>query len=325
MRAIAVECGRHSDIQMRVCFKRTRDFRLDGRLVALFDGLDVSFQDRASPGLLSALAWADVVHLQGPSPDVIASAKVLRKPIAVTLHAWRRPGRAPGQILRRLLLDVADERWFDSQFVWDTWETGVKRRGSRRVHPVSHLPTPPVASPLRRGFAFVGRWIPNKGIEDLVEAYALAGLDPSAWPLTLMGEGPLLDPIRTWIGSRGLEGIRVLGFVTDADKAREIAAAKWMVVPPHTREDFGLTAVEARSLGVPCIITRDGGLPEAAGREALVCEPGDARGLARLMRQAAGMPEDEYLGRAARTRAELDEQLVPISFYPEAYRRLSVR
>jgi glycosyltransferase involved in cell wall biosynthesis len=38
----------------------------------------------------------------------------------------------------------------------------------------------------------------------------------------------------------------------------------------RTREDFGLTAVEARNLGVPCIITRDGGLPEAGGKQALI-------------------------------------------------------
>ena len=98
--------------------------------------------------------------------------------------------------------------------------------------------------------------------------------------------------------------------------------SRWVVVPPNTREDFGLTAVEARHLGVPCIITRDGGLPEAGGRQALICEPGDVAGLAKLLEQAAQMGEAEYAERAQRTREELATELEPMEFYARAYRRI---
>ena len=81
-------------------------------------------------------------------------------------------------------------------------------------------------------------------------------------------------------------------------RRNEMKNARWVVVPPNTREDFGLTAIEARHLGVPCIITRDGGLPEAGGRQALICEPGDVAGLAKLLEQAAQMSEAEYAERA---------------------------
>ena len=98
--------------------------------------------------------------------------------------------------------------------------------------------------------------------------------------------------------------------------------ARWMVVPPNTKEDFGLTAVEARHLGVPCIITRDGGLPEAGGSQALVCEPNNPAALAQLLETAAAMSESEYAERATRTREELARELEPIEFYARAYRRL---
>jgi glycosyltransferase involved in cell wall biosynthesis len=94
-------------------------------------------------------------------------------------------------------------------------------------------------------------------------------------------------------------------------------------VPPNAHEGFGLTAVEARNLGVPCIITRDGGLPEAGGRQALVCEPNDPRSLADLLQQAAAMSENEYAERATRTRKELATELEPMEFYAQAYRRLA--
>ena len=177
----------------------------------------------------------------------------------------------------------------------------------------------------RRGFAFIGRWIANKGIDTLLDAYALARIDRAQWPLVLMGDGPLRKMIEYAIQKRGITGIEVLGFVDAATKAERIKNARWMVVPPNTNEDFGLTAVEARNLGVPCIITRDGGLPEAAGPQALICPPNDPAALAQLLETAAAMSDEEYAARATRTREELATELEPIEFYAESYRRLSRR
>jgi hypothetical protein len=73
---------------------------------------------------------------------------------------------------------------------------------------------------------------------------------------------------------------------------------------------------------VPCIIARHGGLPEAAGRDAIVCEPGDVTGLRDALRTAAAMPEAEYRRRSIRTKADLAGELVPPSFYAGAYLRL---
>jgi glycosyltransferase involved in cell wall biosynthesis len=137
-----------------------------------------------------------------------------------------------------------------------------------------------------------------------------------------MGDGPLRSLIEYAIQRRGIQGVSVLGFVDEATKTEQIRNARWMVVPPNTKEDFGLTAIEARHLGVPCIITRDGGLPEAGGTQALVCEPNDAAALARLLEQAAAMSETEYAERATRTRDELATELEPIEFYARSYRRI---
>src|ERR1700730_18069235 len=91
-------------------------------------------------------------------------------------------------------------------------------------------------------------------------------LDCEKAHLVLRGDGPLRSLIEYAIQRRGVAGIRVLGFVDEETKAQQMKNSRWVVVPPNTREDFGLAAIEARHLGVPCIITRDGGLPEAGGR-----------------------------------------------------------
>ena len=79
------------------------------------------------------------------------------------------------------------------------------------------------------------------------------------------------------------------GFVDDATKENYLAGTKWLLAPAKTQEDLGLTPIEARSVGVPSIVTRDGGLPESGGPSALIAAPGNVLELAECMRVAAGM------------------------------------
>ena len=321
--AVAEAVRREPDFEVRICLKRSKGAKLQPDLKAMFKGEDVILCDWVDRDLIQAVRWADLVHLQNASLDVALLAKLFRKPLVLTIHHHRGREQNAYRLLRRFAVRIADERWYNSQFVWDTWEPHRKRPGSRKVPTVSKLPEGWTLPNERRGFVFIGVWIANKGIDTLVDAYALAQLDPEKWPLVLMGEGPLRRLIEYAIQRREIRGIDVLGFVDEATKADRIKNARWMVVPSKRKEGFGLTAVEARNLGVPCIITRDGGLPEAGGRQALICEPGDPRALARLLQEAAAMSETEYAERATRTRAELATELEPMEFYARAYRRIA--
>ena len=320
--AVAAAVRREPDFEVRICLKRTKGAKLQPNLKTMLKGEDVILCDRADRDLVEAIRWADLVHLQNASPDVAFLAKVFRKPLVLTIHNYMAKGFTLHRFLWRVSAWLADERWYNSQFVWNTWEPQIKRKGSRKVPTTSVLPegwTPPAE---RRGFAFIGRWIANKGIDTLLDAYAMAQLEREKWPLILMGDGPLRSLIEYAIKKRGVTGIEVLGFIDPATKTERMKNARWMVVPPNTMEDFGLTAVEARNLGVPCIITRDGGLSEAGGRQALICEPNDPPALAKLLEQAAAMSEAEYVERATRTREELASELEPIEFYAREFRRI---
>jgi glycosyltransferase involved in cell wall biosynthesis len=317
--AIAEAVRREPDFDVRVCFKKVKGFALHPGLATMLRHEAVMFVDRAGSELANAIKWADIVHLQNASPDVVVLAKFFGKRVVLTIHNYMQRGLSLHRLLWRLSARWADARWYNSNFVWNTWESR-KRCGSRKVPTTSKLPegwTPPSE---RSGFVFIGRWIANKGIETLVDAYAQANLDNNVWPLLLMGDGPLRPAIQTKIDNQHVDGIQIEGFVDEATKAQRMQKARWVVVPPNTNEDFGLTALEGRNLGVPCIITRDGGLPEAGGRQALVCEPGDVRGLANLLERAAQMSETEYAERAGRTREELATELEPLNFYARAYR-----
>ncbi|MBA2431587.1 MAG: glycosyltransferase family 4 protein [Chthoniobacterales bacterium] len=322
--AVAEALRREPDFEVRICFKEVQGFTLQPNLKKMLAGERVMFVDRGfDRDLREAIDWADVVHLQNAPPDVTFLTKLARKPLVMTIHNYNVNELTLHRVLWRLSAAWATERWYNSQFVWDTWEPKRKRAGSRKIATTSKLPegwTPPGQ---RRGFAFIGRWVANKGVDTLLDAYAMAEIDHAKWPLVLMGDGPLRTLIEYAIDKRQVSGARVLGFVDEETKRTEIQNARWMVVPPNTREDFGLTAVEARHLGVPCIITRDGGLPEAGGRQALICEPDDPAALAKLLEQAAAMDEAEYAQRAERTREELKTELEPIEFYASAFRRIA--
>lgn len=322
MLALADAVQREKDFSLKVCFKKVKGFSLHPSLAGMLRGQPVSFVDRAGWELANAVKWADIVHLQNASPDVVFLAKLFGKRLALTIHNYMPPHQTAHHLLWRIGARFADARWYNSNFVWRTWEGNHPRRGSRKVPTTSRLPEGWIAPDQRRGFLFVGRWIANKGIETLVDAYAQANVARNAWPLVLLGDGPLRTGIETQIQRHNLATIEMPGFVDDSTKADYMKKAKWTVVPPHTNEDLGLTALESRNLGVPCIITRDGGLPEAGGSQALVCEPNNSAALARLLEQAAGMNAEEYATRGERTKHELTEEMVPLSFYPESYRRI---
>ena len=115
------------------------------------------------------------------------------------------------------------------------------------------------------------------------------------------------------------------GFLPENEKAERIRRSRFAVIPPNTGEDFGLVAIEARHLGIPCLITRDGGVTEAAGPHSLSCAPGRVDALTRLLQQAAAMPEDDYQRLAQAAHASLEAELVRPEFYGEAYRAMLLR
>jgi glycosyltransferase involved in cell wall biosynthesis len=304
-----------------VCFKVVAGYEFgdDLKRAAASLSCPVHFVRRFSSKLLKLLCWANIVHGQNASPDVVFPSWLMRKGLVLTIHNWRCFKLELHHILWGLTVRLAHRRWYNSKFVWASWEPDRKRKGSDCVPTVCRLPQTWCHPSERKGFLFVGRWIENKGIEELVTAYSKAGLDTSQWPLTLIGDGPLKPKVLALIDELGVGGVEMPGFIDELSKAKRLASARWLVAPVRTREDLGLTPIEARSVGVPVIVTRAGGLPEAGGEAALVVEPGNIEELTRALRLAASMSEEEYVERAELGRKTLQNYLRPWEFYREAY------
>jgi glycosyltransferase involved in cell wall biosynthesis len=152
----------------------------------------------------------------------------------------------------------------------------------------------------RRSVVFVGRLSEEKGVRNLLDAWAAWGAD--APELRIVGDGPLRPALETHV-SRSSGRARFLGQLPAGEAEAEIAGARLLVLPSIWFEGFPLVIREAFAFGTPAAVSGIGPLPELVdhGRAGLVFRPGDAASLLATVRGAwEATGELERLGAAAR-------------------------
>jgi glycosyltransferase involved in cell wall biosynthesis len=143
----------------------------------------------------------------------------------------------------------------------------------------------------------IGRLIPIKGHEVLLQAFAAAREEVPDLTLDLVGAGPLEDELRRLAG----DGVRFLGQVAPVQPLIEQSA---IVVVPSLGEGFGMVALEAMERARPVIAAAVGGLPEIVGDTGVLVPPGEVEPLrAAILELARDLPRAAELGRAARALA----------------------
>lgn len=155
---------------------------------------------------------------------------------------------------------------------------------------------------------YVGRLIPYKGVEQLIEAlWECRNLD---WRLRIVGDGPLRDALRSQIARCQLsERVDFFGRVPRAEVDQHLAAAD-ICCFPGLNESFGTVNVEAMSAGRPLIVADWAGPREIVTDECGIRVPVTTRkdfvdGLAKALRRLI-VDEDVRLrmGQAGRERVE---------------------
>ena len=99
---------------------------------------------------------------------------------------------------------------------------------------------------------FVGRLVPYKGVDVLLEA--LSGLNADA---VIVGDGPLRPRLEALARELGVSNrVRFLGSVADAELAALYRACHVFVLPSVTRQEaFGVVQLEAMAAGRPVVST----------------------------------------------------------------------
>ncbi|MDI6710236.1 MAG: DUF1957 domain-containing protein [Bacillota bacterium] len=144
----------------------------------------------------------------------------------------------------------------------------------------------------KRSVLFIGRLVPEKGVQVLIEALAqLAPRSPDLL-LTVAGRGPWEVALRNQVQSLGLgERVAFPGFVDGEHKNRLFAEAA-VAVFPSLYEPFGIVALEAMAAGVPVIVSDTGGLAEVVehGVDGFKVPPGRADLLAYYLEEVIRSP-----------------------------------
>jgi glycosyltransferase involved in cell wall biosynthesis len=145
---------------------------------------------------------------------------------------------------------------------------------------------------------YLGRLVPEKGVDTLAQALPLMG--PGV-RLKVAGFGPLEG------GLRKVAGVELAGRVAYEEVPAFLRSLDALVLPsrttPRWKEQFGRALAEAMACGVACLGSDSGAIPEVMGKGGLVFKEGDAKGLARQARRLKDAGLRQRLGRAGRARA----------------------
>ncbi len=153
---------------------------------------------------------------------------------------------------------------------------------------------------------FVGRLASNKGLTDLLPAFAALARDDAAARLVLVGtDGGMRATLAVRARSLGIEPrVHFLGHVADETLLAAAYRDARVTVLPSEYEAFGLVLLESLAEGTPVIASRVGGIPEFIedGRSGLLFPPGDVPALTAALRRLWEDPElARRLGRYGRT------------------------
>lgn len=153
---------------------------------------------------------------------------------------------------------------------------------------------------------FVGRFVPEKGIIELLRA--LETLSALAWRCVLIGDGPLRDQLQTEWKSRWGERLLIVDPVPHLRVSEFMKCFDVFVfnsqTTPRWKEQLGLTLVQAMMAGVACIGSSSGAIPEVLGHAGLVVPTNDGQALQDALRSLVlSKAEREAWGALARQRA----------------------
>ena len=153
----------------------------------------------------------------------------------------------------------------------------------------------------------VGRCEREKGVFDLLRAFRQVVVGRSDVVLLFVGGGKDLERIRREALLSGVqEHVRFLGSVPHHSVRGVLEATDIFAFPSHG-EGMPNALLEAMAIGLPCIATRVGGIPEVLEDEVtgLLVTPGDINALTVAMRRCLAAPEwATEMGREARKKVK---------------------
>ena len=234
---------------------------------------------------VSQTVGLEVLHVHDwlTAPASVALKKFIRKPMVFTVHSTEH-GRSG--------LHTPDSFTIDGLEWWATYEANkvIVTSGAMKGEVCGHFNIPhekvqviPNAidlskyhgdfdrralrarygvQPHEKLILCIGRLVPQKGVEYLIQAAPLVSQRYPESKFIIVGDGWYRDHLEWAANSTGRRWrITFTGFIPDSDLVSLTRAADVMVVP-SIYEPFGIVALEGMAAGVPVVASQVGGLTE---------------------------------------------------------------
>ncbi len=265
----------------------------------------------------------DIVHAHfgTGAVTVLPAVKKRSLPLVVTFHGFDASRLLFGNDIAarryqsdlRGVFDYASVIIAVSEYIADNVRSAGAPPAKIRVMPIGSKVVPPVSGARaeeRAGILFVGRLVPKKGVDDLLDSIALIDAPLRATPVTIVGDGPERSDLERKALDLGLN-VSFTGALDHEGVRRKMSEASIFVAPSKTAPDgdaegFGMVFLEASQAGLASIAYRHGGVREAVvdGVTGLLADEGDVAQLSRKVAELLKNPERaRSLGEAGRLRA----------------------
>lgn len=238
--------------------------------------------------LLRLTRWADVVFHNNISLRVAWPLLLIRRPWIVAHQTWLPHGtnlRGVKGAAKRLTLRKAVS-------------IAISKSISVALPtPCEVIPNPYDDKTFRllpgvtrdRDLVFVGRFVSDKGLPDLLQALQQlkdSGLTPR---LTVIGSGPMESLWQDKVSQLQLENqVHFIGVKRGKELAEELNRHLVLVVPSRWNEPFGIVALEGMACGCLVVGSEAGGLKDAIGPAGLTFPNGDPAALAAALERVLG-------------------------------------
>lgn len=257
---------------------------------------------RQTLGFLRRNRHADVLVQYGSFLDILvlpllrlASSRI--RVIAHVSDTWAHVRRRPMFALTKLILKTCTRRLF---VLADQQASVFDAVGPTKIHTIiasafADIP----AHPHRHGFAFLGRVVPEKGIFDLLAAWADRRIKQRGLILRVYGraDDEMRSRIEAEIVRLDLGGtVQIAGAVTgDVAVIGAIERAEALLYPTYA-DAFPLVMLESFARGTPCLVSTVGEGQAFVENPDLVVTPGDVSAIAdAVVRIADGQISQTYL------------------------------
>ena len=261
----------------------------------------------------------DLIHVQCVSPQAfyaLEAARQLKLPLITTsqgertMDATRVYDRSPflNEVLKRSLDEAAQvsacsldtlrdlEAWRGQSFGarGQVIENGIRLADFSDAKPF----------PSDRPYVFaLGRLVPQKGFDLLIEAWKIAAL--SGWRLLIAGDGPQKEALQQQIQVSGRGDIELVGRAARPQVASYLAGCAFFVLPSR-HEPQGIVNLEAMAAAKAVLAADVGGVSEIVTPACGLLVPGDdAAALANGLKTLADNSDLRHkLGAAGAARAQ---------------------